>query len=91
MAYKDSSGDFENTKAVIEAAPSIAVFPGSELFLKEGIENGGMGCISATCNVNPAAIRYVYDVATGAQTDDLDKINNEMVDFLQSFESPPSR
>jgi len=86
VAYKDSSGDFENTKAVIDAAPRVAVFPGSELFLKEGIEHGGMGCISATCNVNPAAIRYVYDVATGAQTDDLDKINNEMVDFRKTVE-----
>ena len=45
-----------------------------------------MGCISATCNVNPAAIRHVYDVATGAQTDDLNKINNEMVDFRKTVE-----
>ena len=29
-AYKDSSGDWSNTTAVIEAAPSLAVFPGSE-------------------------------------------------------------
>jgi 4-hydroxy-tetrahydrodipicolinate synthase len=28
IAYKDSSGDFENTKAVIAAAPTVAVFPG---------------------------------------------------------------
>lgn len=86
IAYKDSSGDFENTKAVIEAAPTVAVFPGSEHFLKQGIENGGMGCISATCNVNPAGIRHVYDVATGAESGDLEKINSEMILFRKTVE-----
>ena len=86
VAYKDSSGDFENTKAVIGAAPDVAVFPGSELLLKEGLEHGGMGCISATCNVNPAGIRYVYDVGIGAKNDDLEPINNEMVKFRRAIE-----
>ena len=86
VAYKDSSGNFENTKAVIAAAPDIAVFPGSELFLKVGLEQGGMGCISATCNVNPAGIRYVYDVGVGAQADDLEKVNGKMVAFRKKVE-----
>jgi 4-hydroxy-tetrahydrodipicolinate synthase len=86
VAYKDSSGDFENTKAVIDAAPGIAVFPGSEHFLKAGLEHGGMGCISATCNINPAAIRHVYDVGTGAKEGDLEQLNAEMVTFRKSVE-----
>ena len=65
VAYKDSSGDFDNTRAVIDAAPDIAVFPGSETFLVPGLENGGKGCISATCNINPRGIRRVFDIATG--------------------------
>jgi 4-hydroxy-tetrahydrodipicolinate synthase len=86
IAYKDSSGDFDNTKAVIAAAPTVAVFPGSEHFLKVGLEQGGMGCISATCNVNPAGIRYVYDVATGAKSDNLEQINDDMVAFRKAVE-----
>jgi len=86
FAYKDSSGNFENTKAVIAAAPGISVFPGSELFLREGMEHGGMGCISATCNVNPDRIRYVFDVATGAKADDLDRVNNDIVTFRKTVE-----
>ncbi len=86
IAYKDSSGDFDNTRGVIDAAPNIAVFPGSEHFLKEGLEHGGSGCISATCNVNPAAIRHVYDVATGAKEDDLELINMKMVQFRKAVE-----
>ena len=30
VAYKDSSGNWDNTRAVIEAAPGISVFPASE-------------------------------------------------------------
>jgi len=86
IAYKDSSGKFDNTKAVIEAAPTVAVFPGSEHFLKEGLENGGTGCISATCNVNPAGIRQVFDVATGATAGDLDRLNSAMVAFRKTVE-----
>ena len=86
VAYKDSSGDFENTRAVIAAAPDIAVFPGSETFLRAGLEQGGVGCISATCNINPAGIRRVYDVATGAQSGDLDQVNDEMVAFRKQVE-----
>jgi len=86
VAYKDSSGDFENTRAVIAEAPDVAVFPGSELFLKTGLDHGGAGCISATCNVNPAAIRQVFDVGSGAAEGDLDKLNDEMIVFRRTVE-----
>jgi len=86
VAYKDSSGDFENTKKVIEAAPGIAVFPGSETFLRDGMDNGGAGCISATCNVNPAGVRNVFDVRTGAKEGDLDHLNDEMKTFRKNVE-----
>lgn len=63
VAYKDSSGDWDNTRAVIAAAPRISVFPGSEVFLVDALRSGGAGCISATCNSNAAAIRAVHDLA----------------------------
>ena len=86
VAYKDSSGDFENTKAVIKAAPGIAVFPGSETYLCSAYEHGGMGCISATCNVNPSGIRYTFDVATGAKSDDLEAVDGRMKKFRKTVE-----
>ena len=63
VAYKDSSGNWDNTQAVISAAPGVAVFPGSESFLRQGLDAGGAGCISATVNINAAAIRAVYNGA----------------------------
>ncbi|MEQ8898980.1 MAG: dihydrodipicolinate synthase family protein [Roseovarius sp.] len=70
VAYKDSSGNWENTRAVIKAAPGISVFPGSESFLVEAVKLGGGGCISASCNSNVAAIRGVYDLAAAGKWDE---------------------
>jgi len=53
---KDSSGDWKNTHALLEAFPGFEVFPGSETHLLDALRIGGAGCISATANVNVAAI-----------------------------------
>ncbi len=59
---KDSSGDWNNTRAYIDhfAADGFDVFPGAETFLLQGMRSGGAGCISATANVNPAAIAQLH-------------------------------
>ncbi|WP_250511605.1 dihydrodipicolinate synthase family protein [Caballeronia sp. GACF4] len=55
---KDSSGDWNNTSAVIDAFASTGfeVFAGSETFLLRTLQAGGAGCITATGNVNAVAI-----------------------------------
>jgi len=60
---KDSSGDWANSRAMIEAfgAEGFDVFPASESFLSQALAIGGAGCISATVNVNPAGIRALHD------------------------------
>jgi 4-hydroxy-tetrahydrodipicolinate synthase len=58
---KDSSGDWQTTRQFIERFPELAIFPGAETLLLAGLQMGGAGCISASCNVNAAAIRKLYD------------------------------
>jgi 4-hydroxy-tetrahydrodipicolinate synthase len=53
---KDSSGDFENTRAMLKRFPGWGVFCGNELRTVEAMTLGAVGVISATCNVNPGAI-----------------------------------
>ncbi|MCY4183234.1 MAG: dihydrodipicolinate synthase family protein [Gammaproteobacteria bacterium] len=54
---KDSSGEWEQTAAFINGGwPDFRVFCGSERFLLQTMRAGGAGCISATANINPAAI-----------------------------------
>src|SRR5438270_2750872 len=65
---KDSSGDCNNTKAFLDAfavragraVSGFDVFVGTESFLLANMRNGGVGTISATANVNPAAIHKLY-------------------------------
>src|SRR5436305_11865253 len=65
---KDSSGDWNNTKAFLDAfavragqaVSGFDVFVGTESFLLANMRNGGVGTISATANVNPAAIHKLY-------------------------------
>src|SRR5436305_964361 len=64
---KDSSGDWNNTKIFLDAFAEngFDVFVGSESFLLANMRNGGVGTISATANVNPAAIHELYQNALG--------------------------
>ncbi len=68
---KDSSGDWNNTKIMLDAfaKSGFDVFVGSESFLLANMRNGGAGCISATANVNPAAIDKLYREWQGADAD----------------------
>ena len=59
---KDSSGDWRHTQAMLERfqPQGFDVFAGSETFLLATMRGGGAGCITATGNVNPAAIVDLY-------------------------------
>ena len=58
---KDSSGDWSNTRMMLDRFPGLAIFPGSEVFLLDGLRAGAAGCITATSNVNAAGARAVFD------------------------------
>src|SRR5947207_8411810 len=66
---KDSSGDWNNTQTFLDAfaKSGFDVFVGSESFLLANLRNDGVGTISATANVNPAAIHSVFAEATTRQ------------------------
>jgi 4-hydroxy-tetrahydrodipicolinate synthase len=68
---KDSSGDWNNTKSYLDnfSADGFDVFPGAETFLLQGLRSGGAGCISATANVNPAAIAQLFSTWQSADAD----------------------
>ena len=74
VGMKDSSGDWNNTKTFLDAfaetaraARSFDVFVGSESFLLANMRHGGAGTISATANVNPAAIYELYQKCSGVR------------------------
>jgi len=105
---KDSSGDWNNTKTFLDAFAVTArptgfdVFVGSESFLLANMRNGGAGTISATANVNPAAIHQLYHkcsgvcakrrgditaLGTSASTTDLDALQTRLNVVREVFSS----
>lgn len=84
---KDSSGDWEETKAFINAGwPDFRVFCGSERFLLQTMRAGGAGCISATANINPAAIAAL---CAHWRDDDANQQQTELIRIRELFESAP--
>ena len=70
---KDSSGEWSNTKAMLDAfaKEGFDVFAGSEAFLLDNMRHGGKGCITATGNINPGPIANVYRNWRSADADRL--------------------
>jgi 4-hydroxy-tetrahydrodipicolinate synthase len=89
---KDSSGDWNNTKATLDAfaKDGFDVFPGSETFLLAGMRNGGKGCISATANVNPAAIHKLYANWRAADADKLQADLDQVRGMFQKYPMIPA-
>lgn len=77
---QDASVDWGVTQAFISrfAGHGLDVFAGSETFLLATLRSGGAGCISATANINPAAIQrlcsqWQHDSAN-AQQEELSRV-----------------
>jgi 4-hydroxy-tetrahydrodipicolinate synthase len=83
---KDSSGDWNNTKSFLKAfsMDGFDAFVGSESFLLANMRNGGAGTISATANVNPAAIYGLYAECARSQTSDIRHQTSSGLDALQA-------
>ncbi|MGM8850758.1 dihydrodipicolinate synthase family protein [Salinicola halophyticus] len=89
---KDSSGDWANTQAVIDAFGSqgFKVYAGSERFLLPTLRAGGAGCISATANVNPRAISALGASWQGEDADARQQALNEIRDIFESVPMIPA-
>ncbi|HEX3883221.1 MAG TPA: dihydrodipicolinate synthase family protein [Stellaceae bacterium] len=86
VGLKDSSGDWKNTAAILDTYPGFAVFPGSEVFLLDGLRKGAVGCITASGNVNVPGIRKVYE---NWQTPQADALQAEITQARMTIQAYP--
>jgi 4-hydroxy-tetrahydrodipicolinate synthase len=86
---KDSSGDWSNTKGLIESFGSqgFDVFAGSEVFLLRTLRAGGAGCITAGANVNPHGIARVWHGWQSADAETLQADADKVRGILQGSSS----
>lgn len=64
VGLKDSSGDFENTKAFLAAFDGFNAYSGSEALLHDNLKAGGVGCISASTNITCPVAAKVFAAAS---------------------------
>jgi 4-hydroxy-tetrahydrodipicolinate synthase len=65
--FKDSSGDADSMRRLIQAVPGLAVFTGSDDFLLDVLRQGGAGCITAVSNI---AGRLAHAIVLAVQRGD---------------------
>jgi 4-hydroxy-tetrahydrodipicolinate synthase len=89
---KDSGGNFDNMRAMMErfAARGFDVFSGSELFLLATLRGGGAGTISAICNASPAPIARLAREWRGADADAQQKAVDRVRGVLSAYPMVPA-
>lgn len=91
VGIKDSSGDWSNTEAMLKRDwDNFRVFAGSESFLLANMRSGGSGCISATANINPAAIDYLYQNWQSETAEELQAGLNDIRNAVMAFPMIPA-
>lgn len=91
VGIKDSSADWNNTSALHELGlDDFRVFAGSETFLLQNMRAGGAGCISATVNINPAAIHRLYADWQSTTADDMQRKLDSIRSIVQGYPIIPA-
>lgn len=90
VGIKDSSGDWSNTKAMLDRFPGFNVFAGSEVFLLDTLRAGGAGCITATGSIHLREIREVYETWQTAEADALQAHATAIRETIQDYPAIPA-
>ncbi len=72
---KDSSGDWEHTRSLIENFPSLSIYAGADGLLLDALKAGGAGAFTAASNITAPYNRAVLDAFIKG---DRDKAEAEM-------------
>ncbi len=86
VGIKDSSGDWDNTRGLLERFAGLTVFPGNEMYLLEALRRGAAGCITATANINAAGLRRLCD---NWQTPDAEALQDAATSVRRAAQTQP--
>jgi len=87
VGSKDSSGDWPRMERTLEEFRGFRLFPGSEEFLLAALRLGGVGCISATVNINSPQAQAVY---ANWQSDQADELQAHLTELRMGFKDLPA-
>jgi 4-hydroxy-tetrahydrodipicolinate synthase len=90
LGIKDSSGDWSNTEAMLTRFPEFRIFPSSEGVLLKALRLGAAGCITASGNINAAAIRRLIDNWTSPEAEALQVSVAEVRNIFSTYPLIPA-
>lgn len=61
VGVKDSGGDLEHMKMLVQSFPNLSILAGADPFMLPLLREGGAGCITATSNLVGAQLRTVFE------------------------------
>lgn len=61
---KDSSGDLDNTEALLRRFSHLSIYTGSEIHVPQAMASGARGTICGLANVMPRLMRAMFDAPT---------------------------
>ncbi len=88
---KDSSGQWNSVEEYARKYPNLAIFPGTDTLLLQGLKSGCAGTISATADINPHGIRRVLESwRRGDRAEDEQKEANAIRQIVARFPLAPA-
>ena len=89
VGMKDSSGVFDNMAGVARSFPGFAVFTGADHLLLDLMQAGGVGCITAACNLAPHWLQDIFQGWRGEEAEELQKRMTGLREIIASFPLVP--
>ena len=89
VGMKDSSGVFDNMAGAARRFPDLAVFTGADHLLLGLMKAGGVGCITAACNLAPHWLQDLYQGWRGENAQELQDRVSGLRNTLASFPLVP--
>jgi 4-hydroxy-tetrahydrodipicolinate synthase len=87
VGLKDSGGAWSYAEELLRKYPGFSVFVGNERYLRDALELGGPGTITATANVNPQLLNRLYERWGRSGGDDL---NEAVIAYRKALEGFPT-
>ncbi len=95
IGVKDSSGDFESAKTMVNELPDVQIFVGNDMLLSKNLEIGGAGSITAASNIISPLMRRIWENCQNGEgtstdqavVDQIREIVNQLAPFPASMKA----
>ena len=89
VGMKDSSGVFDNMAGAARRFPGFAVFTGADHLLLGLLRAGGVGCITAACNLAPHWLQAILQGWRGEEAEELQARMTGLREIIAAFPLVP--